>query len=86
MDYLIDDSTQNIHFLYKLAPGVCDRSFGIKLGRLAGIAPSILNRAEQVSSEIAEKHNATFVDEIENKYAKLQQALSDGSDLTTLTL
>lgn len=86
MDYLIDRESQNIHFLYKLTPGVCDRSFGIKLGRLAGIQESILQRAEQVSAEIAEKHNATFVDEIENKFALLSQALHDGADLTKLIL
>jgi DNA mismatch repair protein MSH6 len=86
MDYLIDKESQNIHFLYKLTPGVCDRSFGIKLGRLAGISEAILRRAEQVSGEIAEKHNATFVDEIEAKYAQLQKALEEGADLTKLSI
>lgn len=86
MDYLIDDVSQNIHFLYKLAPGVCDRSFGIKLGKLAGISEHILARAEHVSSEIAEKHNATFVEDIEAKYSRLQQALAEDSDLTKLNL
>ncbi len=35
-------------FLHQVAEGVADRSYGIHVGRLAGLPPEVLKRAEQV--------------------------------------
>lgn len=36
------DHTQNITFLYKLADGACPNSFGMNVGRLAGLPAEVL--------------------------------------------
>jgi DNA mismatch repair protein MutS len=35
-------------FLHRLQPGGADRSYGIEVGRLAGLPPTVLNRARQL--------------------------------------
>ena len=35
-------------FLHRLQPGGADRSYGIEVGRLAGLPPSVLARAKQL--------------------------------------
>ncbi len=45
-----------IIFLHQVRPGGADRSYGIEAGRLAGLPPSVIERAKQVMKEI-EKHS-----------------------------
>ena len=40
-----------IHFLYLLQKGCAEKSYGIPVARLAGIPPSVLNRAEKLLEE-----------------------------------
>jgi DNA mismatch repair protein MutS len=35
-------------FLHRLQPGGADRSYGIEVGRLAGLPPSVLERAKEL--------------------------------------
>ena len=35
-------------FLHKLVPGGADRSYGIEVGRLAGLPPAVITRAKEV--------------------------------------
>lgn len=81
MDYMIDEATQDIVFLYKLAEGVCNRSFGIKVGRIAGIDSAILARAEQISNEIDTNINKNFRDEIDLYFDSLVTCLTTGGEL-----
>ena len=38
----------DIVFLYEVSPGTADRSYGIHVGRLAGLPPAVVDRAEEV--------------------------------------
>jgi DNA mismatch repair protein MutS len=44
----VRESGENIVFLHKLQPGGADRSYGIEVGRLAGLPPAVIARARAV--------------------------------------
>ena len=43
-----------ITFLYKLAPGVADRSFGLNVARMAHLPPSVVDRAAEQALHMEE--------------------------------
>ncbi|MEP6676611.1 MAG: DNA mismatch repair protein MutS [Ferruginibacter sp.] len=45
-----------IIFLRKLAPGGSTHSFGIHVAKMAGMPPSLINRANEILSQLEEKH------------------------------
>lgn len=56
----VKELADQIIFLHKVQPGGADRSYGIEAGRLAGLPPSVINRAKQVMQQI-EKHSKIAV-------------------------
>jgi DNA mismatch repair protein MutS len=56
----VKELADQIVFLHKVQPGGADRSYGIEAGRLAGLPPSVIDRAKQVMSQI-EKHSKIAV-------------------------
>lgn len=50
------ETANKVIFLRKLAPGGSRHSFGIQVARMAGMPPSLLNRAEQILALLEEKH------------------------------
>jgi len=62
-----------IIFLRRLREGPTAESYGIHVARLAGLSPSVLNRAEQIMNEIRRKpsrrgaEDADYVNQFENK-------------------
>jgi DNA mismatch repair protein MutS len=46
----------DIIFLHHLQPGGADRSYGIEVGRLAGLPPSVVSRARQILRELEGAH------------------------------
>jgi DNA mismatch repair protein MSH6 len=86
MDYFIDEQNGDIQFLYKLVAGICNRSFGIKIGRLAGIEESILQRADEISQQIDQNLDKNFRSEIERKYDLIVEAEKTGTDLSRLDI
>lgn len=50
-----DGTSQRITFLYTLGEGVCPKSFGINVARLAGLPEPVLVKAERISSEFEEE-------------------------------
>ncbi len=42
----------DIVFLHEVAPGTADRSYGIHVGRLAGLPPAVVSRAEDVLARL----------------------------------
>ena len=50
----------DIVFLHEVAPGTADRSYGIHVGRLAGLPPAVVRRAEEVLARLEnEGHGAS---------------------------
>jgi DNA mismatch repair protein MutS len=52
----VKEMPDEIIFLHQVRPGGADKSYGIEAGRLAGLPPSVINRAKQVMGQI-EKHS-----------------------------
>jgi DNA mismatch repair protein MutS len=44
----VKESGDSVTFLYKIIAGGTDRSYGIEVGRLAGLPPQVIERAQQV--------------------------------------
>ncbi|KAK3133294.1 hypothetical protein QOZ80_6AG0534770 [Eleusine coracana subsp. coracana] len=42
---------EEVTFLYRLAPGACPKSYGVNVARLAGVPASVLQRANEKSSD-----------------------------------
>ena len=42
-----------VAFLYKLAPGTCTGSYGVHCARLAGVLPTVVARAQEISALVA---------------------------------
>jgi DNA mismatch repair protein MutS len=47
----------DIAFLYRLVPGGADRSYGIHVARLAGMPPSVVERADDILRELEAQDN-----------------------------
>ena len=56
----VKEMPDQIIFLHQVRPGGADRSYGIEAGRLAGLPPSVIQRAKQVMGQI-EKHSKIAV-------------------------
>ncbi|MCG9884656.1 MAG: DNA mismatch repair protein MutS [Cyanobacteria bacterium] len=56
----VKELPDRIVFLHQVRPGGADRSYGIEAGRLAGLPPSVIDRARQVMAQI-EKHSRIAV-------------------------
>jgi DNA mismatch repair protein MutS len=52
----VKEMPNEIIFLHQVRPGGADRSYGIEAGRLAGLPPSVIDRARQVMGQI-EQHS-----------------------------
>ncbi|WP_293129928.1 DNA mismatch repair protein MutS [Microcoleus sp. bin38.metabat.b11b12b14.051] len=52
----VKELPDQIVFLHEVHPGGADKSYGIEAGRLAGLPPSVIDRARQVMKQI-EKHS-----------------------------
>ncbi|MDX2097903.1 MAG: DNA mismatch repair protein MutS [Leptolyngbyaceae cyanobacterium bins.59] len=56
----VKELPDQIIFLHQVRPGGADRSYGIEVGRLAGLPPSVIQRARQVMRQI-EQHSRIAV-------------------------
>ena len=53
---------EQIVFLHRLQPGPADRSYGIEVGRLAGLPAAVIDRARQVLALLEGEHLAAGLD------------------------
>ncbi len=52
----VQESGDRIVFMYRLVPGGADRSYGIHVGRLAGLPTGVVGRAEEILSLLESGH------------------------------
>ncbi len=52
----VQECEEKIVFLYKILPGVAERSYGIHVAQLAGIPPQIVTRAQNIMKELEARH------------------------------
>lgn len=57
---MVKELPDQIVFLHQVQPGGADKSYGIEAGRLAGLPPTVIQRAREVMGEI-EKHSKIAV-------------------------
>lgn len=57
---MVKEMPDQIIFLHRVQPGGASRSYGIEAGRLAGLPPTVIRRAQQVMGQI-EKHSKIAV-------------------------
>jgi DNA mismatch repair protein MutS len=62
MTVAVREVGDQVLFLHRLIPGGADRSYGIEVGRLAGLPAPVLARAKEVLA-VLEREGATIVDE-----------------------
>jgi DNA mismatch repair protein MutS len=53
----VQESGHDIVFLYRLDPGGADRSYGIHVGRLAGLPPGVVRRASEILAMLEAGHH-----------------------------
>ncbi|KAI3415702.1 hypothetical protein GPALN_005293 [Globodera pallida] len=72
----LDDPTMEaITFLYTLADGMCDKSYGFYTAKMAGLNAEVIRRASQAANQLSDKCGGTdthkssrkFLEEIEKK-------------------
>lgn len=51
MAALTDDESDDVTFLYKMAPGVCPKSYGLKVAQMAGISDAVRERAKEKAED-----------------------------------
>ncbi len=54
----VSEEGGEVTFLYRIIPGGVDRSYGIHVGKLAGLPKSVLSRAQEVLTELEEGSRA----------------------------
>jgi DNA mismatch repair protein MutS len=52
----VKETGEDIVFLRRLEPGGADRSYGIQVGRLAGLPPAVVGRAREILAELEGTH------------------------------
>ncbi|NIP83003.1 MAG: hypothetical protein GWM90_28750, partial [Gemmatimonadetes bacterium] len=53
----VKEAGEDIVFLRRLEPGGADRSYGIQVGRLAGLPPAVVARAREILTELEGAHS-----------------------------
>lgn len=54
----VSEEDGRIAFLHRIVPGGADRSYGVHVAMLAGMPPSVINRAQELLAELERDHNA----------------------------
>ncbi len=68
----------DVIFLHEVTPGAADRSYGIQVGKLAGLPPAVVERAKAILAELErgelERPVAAIIDDLPLFAAQLRQA------------
>jgi DNA mismatch repair protein MutS len=56
---LVKEWQEEIIFIHQIAPGSADKSYGIHVARLAGVPKPVLDRAQEVLTELEMRHLQT---------------------------
>ena len=74
---LVREKDDKIVFLRKIAAGAADKSYGIQVGRLAGLPPRVIQRAKEILSNL---EDGEFEQEGQPKIAKKRKASAKADD------
>lgn len=68
--YYMDEDENTVTFLYKLTPGICEKSFGMNVAHMAGVPNEVIKKATQVADQFESQHrlkDTTFGEQQEKK-------------------
>jgi DNA mismatch repair protein MutS len=71
----------DIKFIHKIVKGGTDKSYGVYVGKLAGIPERVLKRAEQIQDGIEEKEDIVIKKEFKSSMTKLDKKTVGNSSL-----
>lgn len=77
---MIREEGDNVEFLRKIIKGGTDKSFGIYVGKLAGIPEKVLNRAKEVQRNIEEKEEIIIKHEFKDSLIKKSKKNTDNKN------
>ena len=83
----VKEMPDQIIFLHQVRPGGADKSYGIEAGRLAGLPPSVIDRARQVMGQIEQNSTiAVGLREPQKRQQVRRAAVSENEDATQAQL
>lgn len=85
MSCVTDQDTNDVTFLYELADGVCSKSYGMNVARMAGIDPKIVEKAEKTSQQLESQANATEILKLLSQPLELEEKYKQLVALTALS-
>jgi DNA mismatch repair protein MSH6 len=71
MSCVVEDNKRDVTFLYKLATGVCPKSYGMNVAALAGVPVAVVERADEKAREF--EHSAPAAMSSVGPVVKVQQ-------------
>lgn len=69
LQVLVKEEATTIHFLYKIAEGIADKSYGIHVAKLAGLPPTLIKKAEEML-KVLEKSKTSSSKQDKNREGK----------------
>lgn len=67
---MVEEKDQEVTFLYKITDGRSDRSYGINVARLAKLPEDLLDRAQDILSQLEENKKLDVVKEVKPRFVK----------------
>ena len=77
---LVREEGKNIEFIRKIVKGGTNKSYGIYVGKLAGIPQKVLDRAKEVQKNIEEKEEITIKQEFKKTLEKRSKKIENNLD------
>ena len=81
--FAVKEAGENVVFLRKVVRGGADRSYGIHVARLAGVPDVVINRAQEIASQLAGSDITELMDGITKSSGRSE---ADDLDMQQLSL
>ncbi|MFW6381444.1 MAG: DNA mismatch repair protein MutS, partial [Bacillota bacterium] len=75
---LVEEDEEGVNFLYKIAPGRADESYGIEVARLAGLPDDLTERAGQILAHLEGDNQLVQKDLLDGQDTVLHKEENDG--------
>jgi len=74
----VSEEDGEVVFLHRIVPGGADRSYGVHVGRLAGLPPAVIARAWDLLAELESNGPLAPADAVGNSGPAVQLSLMSG--------
>ncbi len=82
----VEQQENNLIFLHKIQKGVSSNSFGIEVGKLAGLPEEIIEKAYQILNKLSNKNNdiKNQINKLKQNNSKLEKTLTNQKNLSLI--